>query len=199
MVGQFGPMLQNQAEQTGLIEVTEVLYEFSSGLTRNDFLDWPERLREIGATQDPEVIVLFFGGNDAQAIQIDGTWFDYGTEEWLAEYRRRVADLMAELTSDGRDVYWMGMPIVRSNDFREKVEVMNEIYRTEAVVHPGVTFVDSWSVFSGSDGEFSEYLVNDDGDLVDMRLNDGIHLTTAGGIRLARVALAEIEANWHID
>ncbi len=198
MVGQFGPMLQNQAEKSGLIEVTEVLYEFSSGLTRNDFLDWPEKLREVGATQDPDAIVLFFGGNDAQAIQIDGTWHEYGTEEWLTEYRKRVADLMAELTGDGRDVYWIGMPIVRSDDFREKVEVMNEIYQSEAAAHPGVTYVDSWSVFTGADGEFSEYLINADGDLVDMRLNDGIHLTTAGGIRLARVALAEIEDNWQI-
>jgi hypothetical protein len=31
-----------------------------------------------------------------------------------------------------------------------------------------------------------------------MRLNDGIHLTTAGGIRLARVALAEIQENWQL-
>ena len=198
MVGQFGPMLQNQAEESGLIEVTEVLYEFSSGLTRNDFLDWPEKLREVGASQDPDAIVLFFGGNDAQAIQIDGTWHEYGTEEWLTEYRQRVSGLMAELTGEGRDVYWMGMPIVRSDDFREKVEVMNEIYQSEAAAHPGVTYVDSWSVFIGPDGEFSEYLINADGDLVDMRLNDGIHLTTAGGIRLARVALAEIESNWQI-
>lgn len=198
MVGQFGPMLQNEAEATGLIEVTEVVYEFDSGLTRTDYLDWPARLRLVTDSQDPEAMVLFFGGNDAQAIQIDGAWYDYGTSEWIAEYRQRVGDLMAELTADGRDVYWMGMPIVRSDSFREKVEVMNEIYSSEAEKN-GVTFVDSWSVFTGPDGTYSEYLVNDDGDLVDMRLNDGIHLTTAGGIRLARRTLSEIEAAWLID
>lgn len=198
MVGQFGPMLANEAEKTGYINVTEVVYEFDSGLTRTDFLDWPARLRQVRAEQDPDAIVLFFGGNDAQAIQIDGTWYEYGTEEWLVEYRRRVADLMTELTEDNRDVYWMGMPIVRSESFREKVATMNQIYESEAAAHPGVTYINSWDVFTGPDGGFSEYLINDEGDLVDMRLNDGIHLTTAGGIRLARVALGEIEEKWQL-
>lgn len=198
MVGQFGPMLENTAEAGGLVEVTEVLYEFSSGLTRPDFLDWPVRLREIREAQDPDVIVLFFGGNDAQAIQIDGTWHEFGSETWIAEYRRRVGGLMAELDEDGRDVYWMGMPIVRSDDFRQKVEVLNEIYRSEAERFEMVNFVDSWPVFTGADGEFSEYLTDADGDLVDMRLNDGIHLTTAGGIRLAEVTFGVIAENWGI-
>ena len=198
MVGQFGPMLANQAEETGYIDVTEVVYEFDSGLTRTDFLDWPARLRQVAREQDPDAIVLFFGGNDAQAIQIDGSWYDYGTAEWLAEYRLRVGELMAELVADNRDVYWVGMPIVRSDSFREKVATMNEIYESEAAAHPGVSYINSWEVFTGPDGGFSEYLTNDEGDLVDMRLNDGIHLTTAGGIRLARVALAEIEKNWQL-
>jgi hypothetical protein len=198
MVGQFGPMLENAAEAGGLVEVTEVLYEFSSGITRPDFLDWPVRLREVREVQDPDVIVLFFGGNDAQAVRIDGVWHEFGSETWMTEYRKRVGDLMTELEEDNRDVYWMGMPIVRSADFRDKVEVLNEVYRSEADRHDGVTFVDSWSVFTGPDGGFSEYLTDSNGDLVDMRLNDGIHLTTAGGIRLAEVTFGVIAENWGI-
>ena len=196
MVGQFGPMLENTAETGGLVEVTQVLYEFSSGLTRPDFLDWPVRLRDVTQGQDPDVIVLFFGGNDAQAIQVEGVWHEFGSDVWIGEYRARVGDLMAELDEDGRDVYWMGMPIVRSDEFRQKVEVLNDIYRSEAERYEGVTFVDSWSVFTGADGQFSEYLTDADGNLVDMRLNDGIHLTTAGGIRLAAVVFGIIAENW---
>lgn len=198
MVGQFGPMLENTAEESGLVEVTEVLYEFSSGLTRPDFLDWPGRLVEIQAEQDPEVLVLFFGGNDAQAIEIEGTWFDFGSPEWLAEYQARVRSLMQELDRAGRDVYWMGLPIVRDLDFRVKVQAMNEIYRTEADDFDLVTYVDSWPVFTGPDGGYSEYLTDESGALVDMRLNDGIHLTTAGAQRLARVTFDVIADNWNL-
>ncbi|HSL24965.1 MAG TPA: DUF459 domain-containing protein [Acidimicrobiia bacterium] len=199
MVGQFGPMLENRAEKGGLVEVTQVLYEFSSGLTRPDFLDWPVRLREIRENQDPEVIVLFFGGNDAQAIQIDGVWHEFGTDSWVAQYRQRVGDLMAELDADRRDVYWMGMPIVRSESFRQKVEVLNQIYRSEAEQFEHVTYVDTWRVFTGPDGGYAEYLADADGDLVDMRLNDGIHLTTAGGVRLAEVVFGLIGDNWGVN
>lgn len=198
MVGQFGPMLENRAEESGLVDVTEVIYEFSSGLTRPDFLDWPVRLRQVRTDQDPDVMVLFFGGNDGQAIEIDGVWFDFGSTEWLAEYRKRVRSLMEELDGAGRDVYWMGLPIVRQEEFRQRVEVMNEIYRSEAGDFDLVTYVDSWTVFTGPDGGYSEYLSDDNGDLVDMRLNDGIHLTTAGAIRLANVTFDVIAENWDL-
>jgi hypothetical protein len=198
MVGQFGPMLENRAEKSGLVRITEVIYEFDSGLTRPDFVDWPQRLREVNRVQDPEVIVLFFGGNDAQAIQIAGDWHEFGTDEWVEEYRRRVSDLMSELDGDNRDVYWIGMPIVRSDSFRQKVEVLNQIYRSEAERFECVTYVDSWQLFTGPGGGYSEYLVDASGDLVDMRLNDGIHLTTAGGIRLAETVFGLIADNWGV-
>jgi hypothetical protein len=197
MVGQFGPMLEREAEDSNLVEA-EVLYEFESGMTRTDFIDWPDRLRDIRATQDPDVLVLFFGGNDAQDIMIDGAWEPFGTDAWKTEYRRRVGELMTELEQDGRWVYWMGMPIVSSDTFRERVEIMNEIYRTEAGKHKTVTFVDTYPVFTGPDGGYSEYLENEDGELLDMRLNDGIHLTTDGGIRLARVTFDLIATDWSL-
>lgn len=198
MVGQFGPMLEIEAERSGLVEA-EVIYEFESGITRPDFIDWPERLRQVRAEQDPEVMVLFFGGNDAQDIQVDGRWVPFGSEEWLAEYRSRVGGLMGELEADGREVYWMGMPIVSSETFRERVVILNEVYESEAAAYDRVHYVPSWDVFTGPDGEYSEYLPDADGDVVDMRLNDGIHLTTDGGIRLAAVVWDIISSDWEIE
>lgn len=198
MVGQFGPMLQNQAEATGLAVATEVVYEFESGMTRPDFIDWPQRMMEVSESQDPEVVVLLFGGNDAQSIQIGDTWHEFGTDEWISEYRRRVGDLMRQIAGEGRDLYWVGMPIVSSDTFRPRVERLNGIYRTEAEKVDGVTFFDSWPLFEGPDGGYAEYLPNADGDVVDMRLNDGVHLTTDGGIRLARAVWDGIASDWNL-
>lgn len=198
MVGQFGPMLDNRAAQSGMVD-SEFVYEFESGLSRPDFLDWPARLREVSADLDPDVFVLFFGGNDAQAIYMpDGTWIDFDTPEWEEEYRSRVDGVMTELEEAGHWVYWMGMPIVRSDTFRPRVELLNEIYESEAADHPRVTFIESWSVFQGPDGGYSEYLTDANGDLVDMRLDDGVHLTTAGAIRLAEVVYAVLAEDWDL-
>lgn len=198
MVGQFGPMLDNIVTESGLVEA-DFVYEFVSGLSRPDFLDWPARLEGVSAEMDPDVFVLYFGGNDAQAIYMpDGSWIEYGTPEWEAEYRARVEGVMAMLEGGGHWVYWMGLPIVQSASFQERVEFMNSIYADLAEDHPQVTFVEAQSVFEGPDGGYSEYLTDSNGDLVDMRLDDGVHYTTAGAIRLAEVVWPLIAADWGI-
>ncbi|HLU53794.1 MAG TPA: DUF459 domain-containing protein [Acidimicrobiia bacterium] len=198
MVGQFGPMLDNRASETGMVE-SEVVYEFESGLSRPDFIDWPQRLAQVSEDLDPDVFVLYFGGNDAQSIYMpDGSWIDFGTPEWEGEYRRRVDGVMTMLEERGHWVYWMGMPIVSSETFQERVRLMNGIYEEVAESHPRVTFVEAWSLFEGSDGGYSEYLPDADGNLVDMRLDDGVHYTTAGAIRLAEHTFEIIAEDWGI-
>lgn len=198
MVGQFGPMLQNRANRSGMVD-SEFVYEFQSGLSRPDFVDWPERLDQVRADLDPDVFVLYFGGNDAQAIFMpDGTWIDFDTPEWEAEYRRRVDDVMTTLAEDDRWVYWMGLPVVQSETFQPRVRLMNSIYADLASQHPRVTFIEAWSVFEGPDGGYSEYLTDADGNLVDMRLDDGVHYTTAGAIRLAEVVFQVMAEDWDL-
>ncbi|HJR93607.1 MAG TPA: DUF459 domain-containing protein [Acidimicrobiia bacterium] len=198
MVGQFGPMLQNRANQSGMVE-TEFVYEFESGLSRPDFVDWPARLEEVGQELDPDVFVLYFGGNDAQAIYMpDGTWIDFDTPEWEEEYRRRVDEVMTMLEADGRWIYWMGLPVVASETFQPRVDLMNSIYQDVAAGHPRVTFIEARSVFTGPEGGYSEYLTDASGDLVDMRLDDGVHYTTAGAIRLAEVVYQVLAEDWDL-
>lgn len=198
MVGQFGPMLEARAEANAPVEA-EVIYEFESGITRPDFVDWPARLRDVRAEQDPDVLVLFFGGNDAQDIRIDGAWEAFGTDAWVAEYRSRVGSLMAELDDDGRDVYWIGMPIVSSDTLWERLQILNQVYESEAQRFDRVHYISSVETLSGDDGAYSEYLPDEDGDVVDMRLNDGIHLTTDGAILLAGHVWPIIAADWDLS
>ena len=148
---------------------------------------------------DPETNALLFLYDDAQSIYMpDGSWIDFGTPEWEGEYRRRVDGVMTMLEERGHWVYWMGMPIVSSETFQERVRLMNGIYEEVAESHPRVTFVEAWSLFEGSDGGYSEYLPDADGNLVDMRLDDGVHYTTAGAIRLAEHTFEIIAEDWGI-
>jgi len=198
MIGQFGGALADLADDTGVIEVTEVKYEFGSGLSRPDYVDWPARLEGVVRSQSPEVMVLFFGGNDAQPLQIDGVVRQPEEPEWLVEYRSRVAAVMDQLVQDGVVVYWMGMPIPRSETMVIRLGLLNEVFESEAALRDDVHFVPSWELFAGPDGKYSEYLPDRNGDVVDMRLNDGIHLTTAGAYRLARPTITQIMADYGI-
>lgn len=189
---QFGTALADLADDTGVIEVLEIEFDRGSGLTRPDFVDWPAKLAASSERLDPEVMVLYFGGNDAQPMKLDDVVYDVADQQWQDEYRTRVAGVMDAMTEAGHRVYWMGLPITRDDTTATKFAIMNDIYASEAEAHDGVTFIEAWDLFAGPDGRFSEYLPNRNGDVVDMRLNDGIHLTTAGAYHLARPTVAII-------
>ena len=77
-------------------------------------------------------------------------------------------------------------------------EVINRIYAAEAKKHPGVQFISTWMLFADKKGSYSEALSASGGELVLMRAPDGIHLTRAGGDRMAQVVLDVIEKDWGI-
>jgi hypothetical protein len=200
MVGQFGPVLERTAERNGLVS-GDYFFEFSTGLTRPDTFDWSAKLRELGATLDPEVLVLYLGANDAANILVGDTWRSYDSPDgaWDGEYRSRVRDLMDQLDESGVATYWMGLPVTSSGTQNDRYTHLNSIYESEAEAFASIEFVPVWDWFTGSDGSYSEYLVDDSGTLTDMRLDDGIHYTTAGAERLAERVFPIIAADFGID
>lgn len=196
---QFGTALQDLADDTGMIETLKIDFDRGSGLSRPDFVDWPKRLAGVSQELDPDVMVVYFGGNDAQPLKIDGTVYEPLEPEWQAEYRSRVSDLQDQLAAAGHHVYWMGLPIPRSETLAEKFQMMNEIYSSEAATREAITFVPMWERFAGPDGNYSEYLPNRAGDDVDMRLDDGIHLTTNGAYHAARPTIQKIIEDFEIE
>ena len=74
--------------------------------------------------------------------------------------------------------------------------MINDIYRTEAAKHPGVEYVDAWSLFANSSGDYAQYLPDASGDMQQVREQDGEHFTYAGGMRLASAVMALIKKDW---
>ncbi|MGH8904334.1 MAG: SGNH/GDSL hydrolase family protein [Egibacteraceae bacterium] len=194
---QLGPTLRGLTADTGVM-ATEHELHYSSGLSRTDFFDWPARLSEIEETSDPDVWVVMFGANDAQSIRVGGRHLEFGTPEWDAEYRRRVARVMTGLSSSRQQVVWVGQPVMRAAGFAERMAHLDDLYRSEAASHPNVTFIDTWELFAGPDGTYAAYLPGPDGRPTLMRLGDGIHLTRPGGERLAVRVLDVINQRWKL-
>ncbi len=193
----FGSSLVNLAEKTGLIDGT-LDYHVSTGLSRPDYFDWPQRLVDMLVVKRPDAAVMLFGANDGQNVMSQGKVVKVGSPGWRELYARRVGRAMDILTKGGRRVYWVGNPIMRDRGYRARIAMMDAIYRAEAAKHPGVTFIPTWRLFAGKKGAYAEYLRDASGDLVLMRLPDGIHLTRAGGDRMAQAVLDVIERDWKI-
>ncbi|HUP73024.1 MAG TPA: GDSL-type esterase/lipase family protein [Acidimicrobiales bacterium] len=146
------------------------------------------------AEEAPEAMVVMFGANDAQGMALESGSERFGSPTWLAEYRRRVGALMVQLTAGGRSIYWVGQPIMRSEGFSARMATLNEIYASEAASRADVTYIDTWTLLS-VDGAYSAY-IDDGGGPTLMRQSDGIHLSRAGGDRVARAILTAIHADW---
>ena len=165
----------------------------SSGLTRPDFLDWPQRLAKLLIENRPEVLVIMFGGNDYQDVYHNGQLLKRPSQGWLDFYRSRVAEAMDLLNQPDIEVIWVGTPIMRGEFFATGMAHLNEIYRSEAVSRSSIQYFDSWHRFADANGNYTDYI---NGQLV--RESDGIHLTTAGGVLLAEAIWETIAPRWGI-
>jgi len=87
---------------------------------------------------------------------------------------------------------------MRDPGYRDRISMMDHIYAAEAKKHPGVTYIPTWSLFADHNGSYADYLTDANGDKVLMRAADGIHLTRAGGDRMAQNVLDVIEKDWGI-
>ena len=191
----FGPALENDAAETGVME-TEVDFRFISGLVRSDYFDWPAHMTERLPEVQPDAVVVMFGGNDGQPLTREGVELQPDTPEWLEVYHELVGEAMDVLLTGTTRVYWVGLPIMRDDRFTQRVIGFNRVYEEEAAERPNVVYVDVFELFQDENGEYSTYLRTDSGDLLDMRMEDGAHFSWNGAYRLSGFVLEAIAAEW---
>lgn len=185
----FGESLVRLGADTGVIDPT-LDYRISSGLTRPDFFNWPARLADVINNDDPEVMVMIFGANDAQGMELSNGVFQPFDDEWVAEYSTRVGFAMDIVSQDpDRLVIWVGQPIMRSDNFDARMNRLNQIYAEQALLRERVVYMDTRALFSNSSGRYEAFLPALDGEVRNLRQQDGTHLSRAGGDLLADAVL----------
>ncbi len=194
IVGIFGTELLKASSATGIIK-GRLDYKPSTGLSRPDYFDWPNHMRNVAKDEDPEVMVVMFGANDIQGMRVAGGAVQPLTPGWLEEYRKRVGEIM-DIMRDEKDgdrlVVWVGALPMGPNSGVKGMEQVNYIYWSEAQKRPWIRYVDSWPFFVGPNGEYEARLTSADGKERLLRERDNIHLTAAGGDRLAWAVLSAL-------
>ena len=179
-----GAALLRDATATGKIEA-QLNYKISTGLSRPDFYDWPQYLRQTTSEFGIGAVIIMLGANDAQPFLVNDEPVSYGTDLWFETYTARVAGLMAYLAGEGVRVVWVGQAPMKDPEFDAKMVVLNEVYRTEAErAGPLVEYLDPRG-HMGDEGSYASYLPNQAGEQVRVRRIDGVHFTPEGGDRLS--------------
>lgn len=179
-----GPALARLLEATGVVEAT-VDVRYSSGLTRPDYLDWHARATDALERHDPEVVLFLVGANDSQPLVHDGITHQPRTDGFAEVYATRTDALMRLLADDGRQVVWVGLPVMRSPDFDQRMQHLDQVHAASAARVARVDHVATRRLFSDADGAYAASLADSDGVVRIMRGADGVHLSTHGATRLA--------------
>jgi hypothetical protein len=201
--GAFAPYLKQVLDKTGIV-TTQLDYKVSSGLARPDFFDWPAHMHEKLPQVNPDIVVVTFGGNDAQGLRnADKTWAvahapGSGQDDtsWKAEYAKRVGEVMDYLGGDNRTLIWVGIPNASNPAVTARMQVQDQVVRDEAAKRPKVIFIDTWARFGGPNGGFAEFVVDPrDGVGKDVRQSDGFHLNQTGAEILALDIVEAVKAD----
>ena len=179
----------------GVLDVTADA-RHSTSLARPDYFDWPARLTAIAADGDPEVVVMMLGSNDWQNMTAaEGGILVRGSDEWIAEWARRLRSVLEALEAPHRHVVWVGLPPTRSSQTRQGYALINRIATEVTAERDSVAMIDIWDMFGGDDPYREAVPPPDDADgtPVTVRHPDGIHLNEAGALWVVAAVSDEIE------
>ncbi len=189
LAGALGPSLGDLTAATGIIQPQYDSRVGSGLLDGVGEIDWFEHAQEQLDELNPEVVVFIIGTNDANVYN----------DSQAEEYALLTERMMKLLIGDGRDVYWVNAPVMRSQNLEKGVLKVDEIQRSVASMFPDhVTFVDAHTLFADETGEYMSSLPDANGDNVQMRAGDGIHLSDAGGDHLAKEIFDLIDPRWRV-
>ena len=157
----------------------------SSGLVRDDVINWPEYIPTLIEEYKPAAIVALVGMNDRQKLWTVEGKPEKLSPEWLTEYNKRATQIASIGVSAKIPLVWVGLPPVRSGKMNADYLVFNEIYRTKVNSVGGGEYVDIWDGFTNEEGKFVSAGPDINGQIVRLRGSKGINMTRAGRAKLA--------------
>ncbi len=109
----------------------------SSGFLRSDYYNWPQKLEAIFADQKDgerfDAAVIFLGMNDYQDMWTTGSIIlTAGSPEWEEVYRKMVKVHLDTALASVPRLYWLGLPVVRSAAYNEKMQYLNAVHDSVA-------------------------------------------------------------------
>lgn len=145
------------------------------------------------ASGAPHIAVLMLGAEDRLALRrANGRRMAVGSDEWKAEYARRIDVVMRALRKRSVAVFWVGLPIMRREDATDDAEMINELVRNRALAN-GVRFIDIFASFADADRGYSAHGPDLAGKMRLLRDQDGVHFTGTGYRKLAYFVERELK------
>lgn len=159
----------------------------STGLSNDWYYPWPPHFSQLLRQHHPQVVVIFLGTNDEQAIHVGGTVCRFNTPCWRNAYAHRVRQMLALAHGSGTKVLWVGSPPMGSPPFSAAMSAINAVVQKEVQSHSEAMYVSS-SPLAAFGGRYrASAIINNHAQLI--REPDGIHVNMTGSQLLALFVL----------
>jgi hypothetical protein len=174
-----GPAATGDLQRQGF-QVQVVAY-FGTGLLDTKF-DWLDRMRQLVAQYQPDIVVVEFVGN----YGLFGTRPGIAdmTPQFYAAWASAAQQATDILSADHAQVYWVLGPPMAKQVMEQKLTTLDTIYmalRAPASPARRPLFVDEVTPFVDAQGRYLPSVVGPDGKQVPLRLPDGEHLAVPEG------------------
>jgi hypothetical protein len=170
----------------------------STGLSASWFYNWPAHLKTDLHKYHPNLVVILFGANDEQALDVNGASQPFGSKKWRSAYVARVRKIDQLVTKAGAYAFWVGLPIAAPKSYSEGLQELNAIYEQVALSTPGVTFQPIWHLLATKGGKYMGGAVVNKVQ-TGLRVSDGIHFTEKGDLVLGTFISAQLSAVYNVE
>lgn len=134
----------------------------------------------------PEVIVMMIGANEFEGHVVEGEALPAGSDRWREVLAERADEAVAHWLAGGGHVYWWTTPLMRDSRF-SAVADLNVVWEdTMGAWAPAGSVLDSMEVLGDGDGRYRDEIVNEDGSIVPLRKEHGVHFLEIGADLLAK-------------
>lgn len=165
----------------------------NSGLTRDDFYDWPKAVHDLLATKERiDLVIVMIGANDRQTIHQGAETYDPFSPRWRELYAARVSAVRQAFAERKIPLVWVGLPVMKNERVSADMAQLNELYR-QAAGSSGAPFCDVWEAFAGERGQYQAFGPDVNGRIVKLRAPDGVHFTEDGARKLAHFVEGEVK------
>ena len=155
-----------------------------AGIVRDDLFNWKTILSGYIADVKPALIIVSLGANDRQQMKINGIREKFKSDNWSAEYERRVIALTKIATDQKIPLIWVGLPSFSAPTMMADAVTINSLIQS-GVNKSGGEFVDIWEGFVDETGQFVVSGSDINGQQVRLRSGDGFGFTDAGKRKVA--------------
>jgi hypothetical protein len=117
--------------------------------------------------------------------------YEFRDKRWVELYSKKIDEMIAVVKSKGVPVVWVGLPAISGEKSTSDMLFLDALYR-DAAGRAGITYVDVWDGFVDEAGSFLQKGPDFEGQIRQLRTDDGVYFTKPGARKLAHYVEREI-------